>query len=124
METAYQLSLSDVVFIAMALAPYGGLAYAWEHWRAGYAPPSLALWRRAVATLALWFITLHALLALLMWIPPWSNQAEFDRVSLQLNPFFLAAVPCVLAGKGQARWWLLGSSVLLFVVCFFSALTA
>jgi hypothetical protein len=47
-----------------------------------------------------------------------SSRARF------VYPSFLVSVILILTGKGPARWWLLVSSFLLFVLCFFIMLSS
>jgi hypothetical protein len=101
-----------VVFGAMILVALGGLAYGWWHWRTGFAAETLSFWRRTVAGVGLSLVTLQAGALALLWVGVGSSQAY------RLAPLFLAAIPCVFAGKGASRWWLLCSCILLFIVSF------
>lgn len=115
-----------VLFIAMIISAFGGLVYAWKRWRDDTQKLELPAWRRAVANIGFLAVAAQAVLFLVFW--KWPGVGR-DYVSLGqwarwILPTFLVALPFVLAGKGRSRWWLLSSSVLLFIVCFFIALSA
>jgi hypothetical protein len=110
----------------MIISAFGGLVYAWKRWRDDTQKLELPAWRRAVANIGFLAVAAQAVLFLVFW--KWPGVGR-DYVSLGqwarwILPTFLVALPFVLAGKGRSRWWLLSSSVLLFIVCFFIALSA
>jgi len=82
------------------------------------------LWRRILASMGLLSVTVQALLFILSWTRIGRDTVLFGKWANWLYPTFLVAVIGVLAGKGTSRWWLLSSSVLLFVMCFLFTLTA
>jgi hypothetical protein len=117
--------LAEIVALGiMTLAAFWGLAYAWWNWRLRLAKEMLPFWRRTFAGIGLLAVTAQALLFILSWTRIGRDSLLFGRWANWLDPTFLVAVPCVLAGKGPTRWWLLSSSVLLFIMCFLFTLTA
>jgi hypothetical protein len=102
----------------MALTAFWGLTYGWWHWRAGFVMATLSFWRRTIATVGLLLITLQALVFAVLWAEFASNHLPLAHQAYRLTPLFLVAVPCVFGGKGPSRWWLLSSSILLFVISF------
>jgi hypothetical protein len=113
-----------LLFGVMALTALWGLAYAWWHWRLGLAKETLPYWRRILASVGLVAVSVQALLFVLSWTRIGRNPLLFVQWEKWLNPTFIIAVPAILAGEGTARWWLLSSSVLLFVMCYLFTLTA
>jgi hypothetical protein len=117
--------LADLVlFGVMTVAAFWGLAYGWWHSRLILAQNALPLWRRVLASIGLLVVSGQALLFVLSWTRIGRDPMIFGRWANFVDPTFLVAVPCILAGKGAYRWWLLSSSVLLFVMCFLTTLTA
>jgi len=83
----------------------------------------LPVWRRVALFAGFVAVALQGASFVAFWC--WPNISR-DNVLLGswarlVFGSFIVAVPCVLAGKGASRWWLLALSVLLFVVCFFLA---
>jgi len=113
-----------VVFGLMLLLAFWGLGYAWWHWRISLAKETLPLWRRTLGIVGLLAVSVQALLFLLSFTRIGSDYMLFGKWARWVDYTFLVAVPCVLAGKGKPRWWLLSASILLFVVCFFITLSA
>ena len=113
-----------LLFGVMTLTAFWGLAYAWWYWRLGLAKETLPYWRRILASIGLVAVSVQALLFVLSWTRIGRNPLLFGQWENWLKPTFIIAVPSILAGKGTARWWLLSSSVLLFVMCFLFTLTA
>jgi hypothetical protein len=112
-----------VVFGLMILAAFWGLAYAWWHLRARLVKEPLPLWRRNLATIGLIAVSVQALLFILYWIRIGPSDALLGQWARWVDITFLVAAPCVLAEKGAARWCLLSSSILLFIVCFLISLS-
>ena len=116
--------VSAVLFVAMILVAFGGLAYAWMKWRGEARKVELPAWRRTVANIGFLAVAVQAVLFIASWTRIGRDYVLFGQWARWVLPSFLVAVPCVLAGKGASRWWLLASSVLLFVICFFIVLSA
>lgn len=116
--------VEGVVFGLMTLTASWGLAYAWWLWRVELGRDNLPPWRRVVASIGLLAVTSQALLFILSWTQIGRDYALFGQWARWVLTTFLIAVPCVFAGKGRSRWWLLSSSVLLFIICFFITLSA
>ena len=108
----------------LTLLAFGGLAYAWWHFRAQLANETLPLWRRTLAIIGILAVSLQALFFCLSWAKIEPNNFLYGQWERWFFPTFFLAAPCTLAGKGASRWWLLSSSVLLFVMCFLFTLTA
>ena len=118
-----RIVVEGVVFGLMTLTASWGLAYAWWLWRVELGR-NLPPWRKVVASIGLLAVTSQALLFILSWTRIGRDYALFGQWARWVLPTFLIAVPCVFAGKGPSRWWLLSSSVLLFIICFFITLAA
>jgi hypothetical protein len=112
-----------VVFGLMILTAFGGLAYAWWSLRARLVREPLSLWRRALATIGLVAVSVQALLFILSWTRIGQGPALLGQWARWVFPTFLVAALCALAEKGSSRWWLLSSSILLFVMCFLITLS-
>ena len=112
-----------VLLGVMTLTAFWGLVYAWWHFRLGFAKETLPAWRRTFASIGLLAVTTQALLFILSWTPIGHGNEGSGLWEPWISPAFFVAVPCVLAGKGASRWWLLSSSILLFVMCFLFTLT-
>jgi hypothetical protein len=113
-----------IIFGLMILLAFWGLGHAWWHWRIRPGKDILPLWRRTFAIVGLLAVSVQALLFILSFTRIGSDYTLFGKWARWVDYTFLVAVPCVLAGKGTSRWWLLSSSILLFVVCFFITLSA
>ena len=108
----------------MTASAFGGLAYAWRKWRGEARKVELPAWRRTAANIGFLAVALQAVLFIAFWTRIGRDYLLFGQWARWVLPSFLVAVPCALAGKGASRWWLLSSSVLLFVLCFFIVLSA
>jgi hypothetical protein len=113
-----------VVFGLMILTAFGGLVYAWLRVRTKLLKEKLPLWRRTLASIGLIAVSVQALLFFLPLTRIGRDPLLFGRWASWQDPIFFIAVLCVLAGKGSFRWWLLSSSILLFVISFLVTLTA
>ena len=116
--------VSAVLFVAMILVAFGGLAYAWKKWRGESRKVELPAWRRTVTNIGFLAVTVQGISLIASWTRIGRDYALFGQWARWVLPAFLVALPCVLVGKGTSRWWLLSSSVLLFVICFFIVLSA
>lgn len=112
-----------VSFGLMILTAFWGLAYAWWRLRAGLVKKPLSLWRRVLATIGLLAVSVQAMLFILSWTRIGKDPALLAQWARWVGPTFLVAAACVLAEEGASRWWLLSSSILLFVMCFLIALS-
>jgi hypothetical protein len=112
-----------VLFIAMILIAFGGFPYALIKWRGEISKAKIPIWRRTLANIGFLAVGVQAVLFLASWTRIGSDYVLFGLWARWVIPTFVIAVPFVLAGKGAARWWLLSSSVLLFFICFFIALS-
>ncbi len=112
------------LFIAMALTAFGGLPYAWIKWRREISKTEISSWRRAIANVGFLAVGVQALVFLAFWTRISGDYVLFGQWARWVFSTFAVAVPLVLAGRGASRWWLLSSSTLLFVMCFFMTLSA
>lgn len=115
--------LGFILFGLMILTAFWGLSYAWWRLRARLVKEPLPLWRRALATIGLAAVSAQALLFILYWVRIGPSDAQLGQWSRWVDLTFFVAVPCVVAEKGAPRWWLLSSSILLFVICFLISLS-
>jgi len=118
------ISVGFVVFGLIILTAFWGLAYAWWHFRVGLPKEPLPLWRRILATIGLAAVSAQAILFFLPWTRIGRDPMLFGKWANWVDPTFLVGVLCVLAGKGRSRWWLLSSSILLFIISCLLTLTA
>jgi hypothetical protein len=118
------ISVGFALFGLTILTAFWGLVNAWSHLRVGLPKEPLPLWRRILATIGLAAVSAQAILFLLPWTRIGRDPMLFGKWAKWIDPTFLVAVPCVLAGKGQSRWWLLSSSILLFIISYLLTLAA
>jgi len=112
-----------LVFGLMIVTALWGLTYAWWRLRTRLVKEPLSLWRRALATIGLVAVSAQALLFILYWTRIGPGDALLGQWSRWVDLTFFIAAPCALAEKGASRWWLLSSSILLFVICFLISLS-
>ena len=124
MTTRPHLLPGFILLGLMTLMAFGALGYAWWRWKPEYFKQPLPLWRRVLASVGLVAVSFQALLFLLSWTQIGRDPVLLGHWARWMNPTFLVAVPCVLAGKGASRWWLLTASILLFLISFFFTLSA
>jgi hypothetical protein len=117
------ITVGFIVFGVMILIAFWGLIYAWWRLRARLVKEPLSLWRRALATIGLLAVSVQALLFILYWTRVGPSDALLGQWSRWVDLAFFIAAPCVLAEKGAPRWWLLSSSILLFVICILISLS-
>jgi hypothetical protein len=110
-----------VLFIVMTVAAFAGLIYGFIKWRR--APKDLPNWRRAVESVAFAIVIAQAGLFIAFWTPIGRDNVLLRQWSRWVLPTFLLALPFFITTKSPTRWWLLSSSFLLFVLCFFMTLT-
>jgi hypothetical protein len=119
---AFLQFLSNAAQLGMILVAFGGFAYAWIAWRSKARETRLSTWRRTVFYVGFLAVAKQACLLIASWTR-FARGDLFYQWCRWVLPSFLIALPCVLAGKGAARWWLLASSVLQFVISSFIVLS-
>jgi len=110
--------MADLVGFGMLMAALIGLFFAWGHWRdqfRGAGPPT---WRRAAINVALFSVTLQALLFIVLWTPISRHHVLIVKFIKTDFVLALATIPCVFAWHGRARWLLLASAVFFPVLSF------
>jgi hypothetical protein len=112
-----------ILFGLMILTAFWGLLYAWWRLRARLVKEPLPLWRQVLASIGLMAVSAQAVLFMLSWTRIGKDTALMAQWAQWVFPTFAVAVPSVLAEKGTSRWWLLSSSILLFVMCFLITLS-
>jgi hypothetical protein len=120
----FYVVVEAVVYLAILLTAFGGFAFALWIWRSDPRKLTLPTWRRIVTNVGFLAVTGQAAMLIASWTRIGRDYVLFGEWARLVVPSFLVALPCVLAGKGPSRWWLLSSSVLLFVICFFMLLSA
>lgn len=119
------ISAELVVLLLAILTAFWGLIYAWWHFRIGLPKDDeLTLWRRILASIGLIAVTVQVVLFCIPWTRVGHDPLLFGKWANWVDPAFFVAVPCVLAGKGRSRWWLLSSSIVLFISSYLLILTA
>src|SRR5271157_2591094 len=96
-----------VLFVAMVVGAFGSLVYAWKKWLWEPQKSELPAWRRVVANLGFIAVAAQAVLFALSWTRIGRDSVLFGQWARWVLPTFLVALPCVIAGKGPSRWWLL-----------------
>lgn len=109
-----------VLLVALSLIILSTLGYALWKWYRDGRKMELPMWRRVSALTGLIAVTLQGALFVGFWCWPQIGRDSVLFAAWARWGFasFLVAVPCVLAGKGASRWWLLTSSLLVFVISF------
>ena len=125
MREVPRVFVEAISFALMVLTAFGGLIYALTRWREQCRAAGIPAWRRIAMIVGLLAVTAQAALFLSLFAWPHLSQeyALLSRWARWVVGVFLIAVPCALAGKGAARWWLLLSSVTLFLLCSVVTLT-
>ena len=108
----------------MVVSAFGSLVYAGITWRWKTTKAELPTWRRVVTNLGFLAVSAQAILFAASWTGIGRDYVLFSQWARWVLPTFLVALPCAIAAKGPSRWWLLLSSILLFVTCFFIVLSA
>ena len=112
-----------VVFIGIVVAGLAGFVLALRAWLKTGQSTGLPAWRKLLFSLGFLAVAGQMILFGLSWTRIGVDHALFAAWARLVYPSFFAAVVLVLTGKGSSRWWLLGSSFLLFVLCFFIMLS-
>ena len=123
MPRSPHIIIEVIVFGSMTLTAFAGLSYAWWHLRTA-AVADTPLWRRSVTSIGLLGVSIQALLFILFWTPVVHDDLSLAQWSRWVFPTFLPGALCSLLGTGAFRRWLVSSSTLSFVICFFFALSA
>ena len=113
-----------VLLVALSLTVLATLAYALSRWC--HDRMQLPKWRRVASFAGFVAVTAQGASFVAFWSWPQigRNYVLFGEWGRWVVASFLVAVPCVLAGKGPTRWWLLSSSTLVFVISYFILLSA
>lgn len=114
-----------IAYIGVVLLAVGGLVYSFVKWLRESRWTELPAWRRTATNLGFLAVAVQAalLLSFLLWHRISRDHQLLGLWATLIYPTFVIAVPLTLAGKGSSRWWLLSSSVVVFVLCFFLSLT-
>jgi hypothetical protein len=116
--------LSQIVFLGLIVAALGCFGLACKTWLSKIGSVELSVWRTVVFSLGFLAVALQIVLFALSSTHIATNYILFGRWARMVLPSYLVAAVCILAGKGAARWWLLTSSSILFIICFLIVLTA
>jgi hypothetical protein len=116
--------MATAVLLGMIVAAFVGLLYASTVWRKQLEKLQLSVWRRRYATVGLIAVTIQAAIFIAFWTPIFRDDVLVVQWTKGELLVFIVAIPCVLAGKGPLRWWLLSSSAVLMMGSFFTALSA
>lgn len=110
-----------IILVALSVTAVAALAYALWKWRSEARNVQLPTWRRVILVIGLIAVALQAALFVAFWLWPSTGRDYmlFGSWARWVHLSFVIALPCLFAGKGPSRWWLLASSSLLFVICFF-----
>jgi hypothetical protein len=113
-----------IVYVGIVLFALGAIAYSFLKWNGETRKADLPAWRRTAANLGFVAVAVQfmLLLAFLTWHRISRDHQMLGQWATLVYLTFFVAVPLVLAGKGASRWWLLSSSVIVFVLCFFMSL--
>jgi hypothetical protein len=112
-----------IVFMLMVLIAFSGFAYAWRKWRTDVRKGELPRWRRTATGIGFVAVAAQAALFVAFVGPIGRDYVLFAWWARAVLALFVVALPLTLAGRGASRWWLLGSSLLLFIICFFMILS-
>lgn len=100
--------------LILALAGLLCLALIWRSWFERMTEARVPVWRMFFASVGFLAVLAQGLAALAFvsrTADPWLS---FGLLSRSVFFTFVVAFPCVLAGRGASRWWLLSSSIALF----------
>lgn len=114
--------MAGLVGFVLLMAALIGLFFGWGHWRDQFRGAQPPTWRRAAINVALFGVTLQALLFIVLWTPISRHHVLIVKLMKADFVLALATVPCVFAWRGRARWLLLGSAVFFPAVSFLSVL--
>ncbi|SNT44440.1 hypothetical protein SAMN05421770_11915 [Granulicella rosea] len=112
-----------IIFVGIIVAGLIGFVLALWAWVRSEQSKELPAWRRLLFSLGFLAVAGQVVLFALSWTHIGRNRALFSAWARFVYPSFFVAAILALTGKGAARWWLLASSFLLFVLCFFIMLS-
>jgi hypothetical protein len=114
------------VFLLLCLVAFGSLGYAVWKWRTRTEKKTLPVWRQVATRIAFLAVATQVTVFAVFWIWPGIGRdyIKFGQWARWVDPPFLVALPCAIAGKGAVRWLLLSASLILFVICFLITLSA
>jgi len=114
--------LDGLILVGMIAAAPSAFALSCKLWFTNKRSLQIPAWRKAIFSVGFLAVAGQLVLFALSWT---HTQADYPITwAHMVNRAFILAVPCILAGKGAARLWLLVSSSLLFIMCFFFTLSA
>jgi hypothetical protein len=112
-----------IIYVSIIVAGLVGFVVALGVWLKSERSKELPAWRRLLFSLGFLAVAAQLVLFALSWTNIGRDRALFAAWARFVYPSFFVAAVLVLMGKGPARWWLLASSFLLFVLCFFTMLS-
>jgi hypothetical protein len=114
---------AKAAFIGIIVVGLAGFVLALRAWLKTRQLAGLAAWRKLLFGFSFLAVAGQIVLFALSWTHIGADRALFAAWARFVYPSFLLSVVLILAGKGSPRWWLLASSFLLFVLCFFIMLS-
>jgi hypothetical protein len=86
---------------------------------------ALPVWRQVATMVAFLAVAtqVSVFAVFLLWPGIGRDYIKFGQWARWVDPPFLVALPCAIAGKGAVRWLLLSASIILFVICFLITLS-
>ena len=112
-----------IVFFGIVIVAIAAFVWALWAWHKDKQLMNLAEWRKVAFQLGFIAVAGQLVLFAIFWTHIGTNYALFAAWARFVYPSFLVAVIFIVAGKGSSRLWLLLSSFLLFVLCFFTMLS-
>jgi hypothetical protein len=114
------------VFLLLCLVAFGSLGFAVWKWRTRTEKKALPVWRQVATMIAFLAVATQVSVFAVLWIWPGIGRdyIKFGQWARWVDPPFLVALPCAIAGKGAVRWLLLSASIILFAICSLIILTA
>lgn len=108
--------------LAVVVAAFAGIAYAWSKTCDEVRNVQLRPWRRATSLVGVLAVTLQAALFITIWTPLGRHGTLVVWLTRGEALLFGIAVPCALTRPDRSRWWLLFSSTALAVLYFLTIL--
>lgn len=111
-------------FVLYYLLVFTGPLFAWIKWPSERRNSELPVWRRRTMSVGLFLITIQTVLFWAMWAPRSAVYRYHVLYSVEHQaPIFiiilvLPTLPCILIWRGPARWFLLGTELLLPILGF------
>jgi hypothetical protein len=114
--------LPGAVLIAMIIASFLGLFLGCASIRGFLGTSSVPSWRKVLACIGLFAVTTQATLFIALWTPLVRYRLLlWQSVNLEMV-LLIVAVPCIVFGRLQRRWWLIASAAFLPIVSWFTVL--